>query len=939
MDLRDTSSLIAQWPIRRRKKALYREFVTNRNVAALRKLLDFTAENGMSLEVTREDVRESLFSFDWKTFSDQIEPTALHSVFRALDDYVISSSFADSSGEWRSWIRMSRAAGRVLAVTEPALAQALLTAKRQGKFHSLPQEDSDYLLSCYLQRYGEILERSLPADRHLILPILLEFSAIAQVLGQTEYSSAILQRWTKDAQQRPRSLAGFSDEAAFDAPLRGVGSPNGTSVTMYRDGRQTTPARVAYAGITGDLTLNAHIFSCLFSAALTSDISRSFVTSVGGVLHLDADRGVTSSAVEPLLHAVMEPSGRPGEPVAGIPTLGMRPEDAFQIVDELFQRFKDRTGLVSVMDWALDDANAIEERIRTALSVENKTTCRIRNESGHSEDGSVVHVMPLLHRTPDGEVAPVRIRISYGDLNPEAALRLTRTARQSYMMQLIANGRRREAVATDAHREHAKAVKEWEALTEAQKQAKCKADPIVQINQSYDFELGITKVVDPPREVPLTEYENVIRPDLRNWAKVYAEKFAALCDTLEKLNRTGSVADTLTFKFLLDASIRHDKVLIADPQFQKEYEIWIHTSAPVWGLVEEWAAKSQYPIDLLAADNILFDSELDPNEKIVWIRPHVMIDLHDFEIVADASAGVMYVFPGGHSRSIRERMIPSPSHGITDPKTLQEQFRRWVEERLEILAERSEGERSFREKVLSDKRLMGIVFLQQGKRLLHRGELELSIAAFERARSSDLAPVYFWGAIAHQCRSLSLRENLLHVPRSSNASMYGRQLIKMAFHVLIASMNPAAPRSSTASLWTQDLEVPIHKPAPSDVSVLPQLDSEARMYWSQLCARDPQFVQCLMKKDTDVEVLAAASLNITAGEAERVKIIIDALVGLDFLSLAEKMKTVASAMPFVGLPSNALQKQLKDIVKSAWTLPFYDPPGGAQVEELISLLP
>jgi hypothetical protein len=906
--------------------------------------LSFLTENGFSLDVHREDVRDALFSLDWKNISDQLDASDRDAVYGALDQYILDRSATASDADWRFWIRMSRAAGRVLAVTDPVLAQGLLNAKRQGKFQNLGKEDSDYLLSCYARRYGEILECSRAADRQLILPILLEFSAIAQVLGPTEYSSAILQRWTREAQQKPRSLSGFTDEEAFNAPLRGVGSPNGTSITLYRDGG-ATPARVAYAGITGDRTLNAQTFSCLFSAALTADGSRSFVTSVGGVLHLEANRGpLTSSEEGPLLRGVLGPTGKPIEPVAGMPSLGMRPEDAFQIVTELFQRFKSRTGLVSVMDWALGDAEALEEKVRSALSAEAQKTCRIRNEPGHAEGGGAVHVMPLLNRNAEGVVEPVGIPVPYSILNPEAATRLTRTARQSYMTQLIANGRRREAMAKEAHKKEEKAVQDWEKLSEAQKEARIKANPIVRINQQYNFELGIIIVLDPPKEVPLGEYENKTRPNLRDQAKKYTDRFAGLCDTLDKLNRTGSIADTLTFKLLLDAAIRHDQVLIADLQFQKEYKTWMdHTSAPVWALIEDWATRRQYPIELLAADNMVFHATYDPLQKKVWIQPHVMLDLHDFEVVTDASAGTMYAFPGGRSRSLRERLIASPKHGITDPVTLHKQFQKWAEMRLEVVAARGDGGRNFRKKLCADKRLAGIILLRQGKQLLYRGEVEGAIGALERARGSDLAAAYLWGAIAHQCRFL--RETHQEGVRGGKASASDRQtrLINMALNTLIGSLNPAAPKFTAANLWTQDLEVPIRKLRPgerlAEVAALAPVDHEAKMYWRQLCARDPRFVQALLKPETDFNELEAASLNVTAEEEERVDTMIHALAGLDFLALAEQMKTVARTMPFMGLPSSQLRKDLQEIAKSARSMPLFDPPGLAQVEELSGLLP
>src|SRR5205807_1958604 len=151
---------------------------------------------------------------------------------------------------------IARLATRKLPVTDPMLANAILAGTRNGKLSQLAREDCDYLLSCYLAAYGDLLDHTGSADRHSMLPVLCEFAAIAQILGPTAYSSSILQRWTNRGQRKPRALTHFSDEEAFDAPLRGVGSPNGISVTVYHADHVTAPVRIAYAGLTGDRTLN-----------------------------------------------------------------------------------------------------------------------------------------------------------------------------------------------------------------------------------------------------------------------------------------------------------------------------------------------------------------------------------------------------------------------------------------------------------------------------------------------------------------------------------------------------------------------------------------------------------------------------------------------------------------------------------------------------------
>lgn len=938
MDLRHTRDLIAQWPVRRRAAAAYRDFVRVGSASALRHLLNLLRNNNLAVDVSQLEVRERLFEMDWAGGQDPIEPADRDLAFRALDEFLFDPAFPKNTGEWTSWIRMSRAAARKLPVTEPQFARGLLLGKKEGMCAHLAKEDSEYLLSCYLRCYGEILDKAQAEDRQLVLPILLEFAAIAQALGPSAYSSTTLQRWAQNAQRKPRALACFTREQAWNAPIRGIGSPNGISVTPYRDGTHETPVRIAYAGTTADRTLNAQVFAGLFSAALASDSNRSFVTPVGGLLQLEAG-GTFHYDEYAVYRGSIEPLG-PIEPESGVAPIGMPASDAFQLVNELFQRFKACTGLVSVMHWSVQDADEVEQRVRAAFGSEGEGS-RLCSKPAHSEGNSVIHVMPLLHRVPIGAVEPVRIPVPYSILNPALALKLTRAARQAYMAQLIANCRRREAMASQTYQEQDKYVKQWEVLTREAKDARCRAHPTIYIGERYDLELGIVVRVDPPESVPLAEFENVSRPRFRDYCKEWSEKFAALRETLERLNGSDGPADTLTFKFLVDAAIRQSPVLIAGEDFQRDYSTWIrHTTAPVWAAIEDWAKRRGYPIEMLAGDNILFSSEWNEAERMVWILPHVMIDLHDFEIVIDGPGGMMYSLLGNRSNSIRQKIVTSPEHGVTDPASLREKFGAWVHTRLQPLSTRAQSEQDLRRQVLSDKRFSGLVYLEQGKRLLYKREWDRSIAALAQARTSDLAPVYFWGAVAHQCRFLN--QNRLEPPTAANIGELEKVelLVRRAIQLLVDSTSAPLPTVVAPSLWQQPLEVGIPRPGrrPEVAPPVAAIDPKAQVYWNQLRSRDPRYIQELTKPGVTIRDLEAASLNITPSETKKLAAALHTLMALDFLALAERMKVGAKSLPFSGLPAHELRGELENILRNARTMPVEDPPAMEHIEELGGLL-
>jgi hypothetical protein len=94
--------------------------------------------------------------------------------------------------------------------------------------------------------------------------------------------------------------------------------------------------------------LNSQVFTSLFAAALACDGEPTFVLSGGSTLSWGAHgRREDLTPTRGLLSAVIGPAG-PVAPHPNTPALGMEPEEAWELVKELFERFQDATGLVQV---------------------------------------------------------------------------------------------------------------------------------------------------------------------------------------------------------------------------------------------------------------------------------------------------------------------------------------------------------------------------------------------------------------------------------------------------------------------------------------------------------------------------------------------------------------------------------------------------------------
>ena len=924
MSIRDW---IVERRLSRREADLCRRVIQDRSRQSIEELLSFAASFSRPFPINKPDVRQAVLSLDPRELEVKLQDLLLS----AVESYLFSN-VRDSQGfEWLSWLRMKRSLNRRIDVMNPATSRALLAAQHGGKLTDIPKEDGDFLLESYMHAYGEILAQAEPEDQQEILPILLEYAAIAQVVGPDVSAANILRQWAGYRSARPRALVHMDDAEAGHAPVRGVGSPHAVSVTLYHDARRGSPVRISCAGTTGDETLTSQVFTSLFAAALACDSEPTFVTMVGSTLSLQPPERISVvSPTKNLLSAVIGPRG-PVQPRPGTPTLGMSAGDAMSLVSDMFQRFEDSTGLVHVMRWQADDVGRLEQRIYELFKLDDSRSHVIRSSEQYSESANVVHIMPLLHRNPQGEILPIEIEIPYNLLGPEKVFNLLCNARQTYMQQLIAAGQRRKVMAEIAYQEQDEKVKDWAALDEEERNRICEQYPFVTVTHSYNFELGIVVPLSSPEQVPHREYENFYRPQMRDHAKEWAERFSALCQQLEELNSSGGKADILTFKLLIDSMIRRAPVLVAQSEFQEEYRKWIElSSTPVWAVIEDWAGRRGLSPRLLAADNIVFNASFGADQQKILIQPWVMIDLHDFVVRVDCRQGLMEVFPTGKTPTLTSLLIQDSSAAVEDLQNLYDRFCSWIVDTLQLPQQREAPEDSIRTGIIINPQVAALIQLERAKRFLLKGQASLAISTLDAVRNADLAPIYFWGAVANQFGFLEYHPATTDRIASSSQDR-NRQLLNTSIGMIIEFLRQQSELAAEYFYTGVDGEEDygLHTTVP--------IDDEAQRLLGQLQARDEEFVAGLLQERLDIPSLEETSLALSPDEIKRKKAATFALAALEALSLAEAMKDRAREIPFSGRLTSELRRDLETLIQQATSLTFHESSVITQLQELTKL--
>ena len=946
--MRETGS-VRRWLFSIRRRWRQHRFIRAQSPASLLALVALHRDFDEPLTGNEPGVREALFAMDSWSLAD---PTATAWVFDTVERWLVSDVAAAQPSEWAQWLGMNRRLARNINVSDERVALSLRSALRSGALDALSSDDRHFLIRLCLpllqQSNHEVVGASVPA--------LIEVAAASHAVGLDEASREELVRWQKLLHFRPRGHSDFRDEEILDAPLRGIGSPNGIVVTLYRD-EFDRPCRLEYAGSTPDPTVNERVLIGLFASGLASDPERGLVLPLGGSVILPNPE-LTPNTVggERLISAVLGPGGLV-EPVAGRAHVGMAASEALDVAMELLRSTQAATGLVTVVNWHEETAATVEVKLRKLLASKGQGLQVLKHQSVSSAPASAVRALPLWHRDTRGQVVPAEIKVSLRALGLRELQTMLKTARRFQMRQLLENCKRREDLARNLHGTEKRQMETWRALPPETKDDICKRNPWVEIVWRVDFELGTRVRMLEPERRDRREYEETLRPAMVQHALQSAERFRAIHRKLEELDRDGGQADRLTSQMLVDSLLRKSTMPVADPQFQAAFQRWVDICAtPVRAAVEDWCMLRGLDPEVLGRDNVIFGSSFDEKSDCLVIRPFVMIDLNAFELSINTDLGIFQSIPTLRGR-LRDCLIPSPGVGISDLPTLHTTLCDWISQTFGNAGGSEEAQRGLEDLILQQPGISALIPLHRARHLIMNGQYGAALGQLEKIRKADLGPIYFWGAVAHQCIFLEHhhREEILG---SIAPDRRAEVVIKHAIGTIVAWSRRAKDhvRSSSKPPRSKKMQGVFNLAGAGALqSVVVALDgsgvyrvvnaepmvsvsSEAERYLGQLEARDPQFLKALVDGQVHGEInvgeVEKRSLGLSAEAQKSFLTAMGALEAMDLLALAELIRDQASQIPLSASYQSKVGDLVGPIMQKLENMPFGAPASEADIRAL-----
>ncbi len=725
----------------------------------------------------------------------------------------------------------------------------------------------------------------------------------------------------------PRSLLTCKDQEAFKAPVRGIGSPNGVHITVYKVPGVPHPVQLSFAGCTGDQELNSRIFSSLYALAISSDSEPTLITTNGGTVSVLPLPGREESGN--LLKFALGPTG-PVEPTRGIPSLGMETGEAMILVGDFLRESQGLTGLVQVHEWHYSNLYSFEAEIRQAFAMAGHERHQFRNPEYPQSNTGVITTLPVLYKYSGTDIRPVSIDIPYTLINLKKFTKQVNMVRQEHMKLLYDACQKRISYAKESLQSETIQYECWKQLVVDGKDAEfCRSSPVVYISGEYNFELGVTVVVDPPREIERRDFEENHRPLNIKAAEESVERYEALHTKLKAIDTENGKAGILTTKYLVDSIIRRAPLLTRDNMIRQHYERLLKTaSILLWTPIIARAKELGFDPAILAADNVVFNTSIK-NECMV-IEPYYLVDINNFIAECGGDHAIIKIAPSNREPALHETLIPDPANEITSLTALHTAFNRWMDTTYNFRLDTHNEINSLAEStgVFEQPALHTEIWIEYGKQCLLSQNKDKAARLFEEVLRYDFASVFYWNALFNQYLYFDqmriFNQNLTPFDKLSNTERFLVNKLKIMNNRIdelrrrIQSGRATEEEESEYALLSSTEPVPLSRKVSDFLEQLASKDLELSQqlhfsYIRQLTAGQ--------KSGTLLE----QELNLSPEDVKKRSNFFSAIAAVELLNLAVYISNVAQNIDFSIKSPIEVRQILKKIIEEINNLVFSQP--------------
>jgi hypothetical protein len=539
------------------------------------------------------------------------------------------------------------------------------------------------------------------------------------------------------------------------------------------------------------------------------------------------------------------------------------------------------------------------------------------------------------------------------------------------MRELKLDGDRRLKFAKNAYEEQDRAIKKWNNYKEQEKINQCHLHPFVKVSRFYDFELGIIRNINPPRDIERREYEEKHRPPIKDQAFRMMEKMKNICKKIDDMNKEGGIADILALKWLISSVIRRETPFIDSKQFQELYSDWQKSAfVAIWASIETWALKNDFPLKLLAQDNIVYNLRLNKLFNNITLLPCIAVDLNDYtaSIIKRNGKLILQIEPANITPAIENCFGGDMKLGINSLSTLHESFCTWMKTNFSLTEgldkQIAKEKTSLLPPPVSLVQAVVLLEIAQAK-LFNSGDTDATGELIKQIQRFDKGIIYFIGAITEQFQTMRIIEQKWHSLEELNANgmpdliehnqtrdingMINNTIGQIIQHfrnihlekIKIDEIINHRALENQLDLTNQIRPELIIK-AFDEIKTIPinkaiPLSSIAETYIAQLIDKEPEFIPLLYLL-RDVNTLKKWSLKLSPDQEKQVIATLNGIIGLEFLEIAEGLETGASNLDLDETSLNRIDNSLSDIYAKLHNTTFEKPSCTEEIIEAINFV-